>query len=171
MVDHQKLVWKRQIWKEMLGKSRKLHTDILLLLLLLTGSTQNRQSLQLDYNTQALCNLQRLQHKNSKHFNTRQHCFTQALLTNFFYLKFSESLNQQQLDCPLISWPCHQPCNQSCSRVYLNIYEAHSTHFHICIQILQKNKEVSSNKKNSSTAIFRGLHVQANFEIELYSFK
>lgn len=129
------------------------------------------KSLQLDYNTQALCNLQRLQHKNSKHFNTRQHCFTQALLTNFFYLKFSESLNQQQLDCPLISWPCHQPCNQSCSRVYLNIYEAHSTHFHICIQILQKNKEVSSNKKNSSTAIFRGLHVQANFEIELYSFK
>ena len=34
----------------MLGKSRKLHTDILLLLLLLTGSSQNTQSLQPDYN-------------------------------------------------------------------------------------------------------------------------
>lgn len=141
IVDHQKLVWKRQISKEMLGKSGKLHTDIPLLLLLLTGSTQNTQSLQLDYNTSPV-QFTEITTQEQQTFNTRQHCFTQALLTNFFYLKFSESLNQQQLDCPLISWPCHQPCNQSCSRVYLNIYEAHSTHFHICIQILQKNRSI-----------------------------
>lgn len=55
-------------------------------------------------------------------------------------LKFSESLSQQLQDCPLISWPCHQPCSQSCSCVYRNICGGHSRHFHICIQTLTRRK-------------------------------
>lgn len=55
-----------------------------------------------------------------------------------YYLKFSESLSQQQQDCPLISWPCHLLCSQSCSRVYPSIYGGRSRHFHICIQILTR---------------------------------